>query len=46
MEGLTKESGGSGWVDKKTGGLQRFHLVKRKLAKRRVLVGDCEWGEG
>jgi len=41
VEGLTKESSGSGWMEEKTGGLQRYFLVKRKLAKRRDLVGDC-----
>jgi hypothetical protein len=31
MKGLTQESGGSGWMERKTGGLQRFDSVKRKL---------------
>ena len=31
VEGLTQESGGSGWMEKKTGGLQGFGSVKRKL---------------
>jgi len=44
VEGLTQESGGSGWMEEKTRGLQRFYSVKRKLGKWRVLVGGCGWG--
>ena len=44
VEGLTQESGGASWMEEKTRGLQGFDSVKRKLEKRRVLVGGCGWG--